>query len=259
MWDKWTFHTDEKFESSTMIISLSTGVPQYFLLYSQARELAKFLLERTETRKLATYYSSTMEEFVQVGDDNLAMLPAYEVHELKLQGNLRDGRVLLFSGYASPRNEVYEFCERILTTAKERWGVKRIISIGARWSEEPTQPVVDSVKVYGFGGTKEDVALLRELQIPEHPAEVAPYFANVIVGLAPLYGIKSIKLSVDHGEVRPHPKQVKALLMTLSKILGFELNLKELDEEAEKLKAEINLLTRSLNKGNKLYDDSSLV
>ncbi|PSN86966.1 hypothetical protein B9Q03_11445, partial [Candidatus Marsarchaeota G2 archaeon OSP_D] len=63
MWEKWVFHSDKKLTDSTMIISLSTGAPQYFMLYSQGRELAKYFLEHFENEKLASYYASTMEEF----------------------------------------------------------------------------------------------------------------------------------------------------------------------------------------------------
>jgi proteasome assembly chaperone (PAC2) family protein len=257
MWNRWVFHSDERFDGTVMIISLSTGLPQYFLLYSQARELAKFLLERFGARKLATYYSSTMEDFVQVNDDGVAELPSYSVHMLEIPGAKE--KTLLFSGYSSPRDHTYEFCEHVLGVAKERWGVKRIVSVGARWSEEPTQAVVDEVKVYGYGATKEDAQFLRGFGILENPTEIAPYFANVIVGLAPLYGISAVKLSVDHGEIRPHPRQVKALVQTLGRILGFDLDLSELDAEAEKLKTEVNLISKVNTGKNRSYDDPSFI
>jgi proteasome assembly chaperone (PAC2) family protein len=255
MWEKWVFHSEERIERSSMIVALSTGLPQYYMLYSQGRELAKFLLEHVENKKLASYYSSAMEDFVLVNDDAVAELPAYGVHRLMPTRSDSEEQILLFSGHSSPREETYEFCDSLLSTAKSKWGVQRIISIGTRWAEEPTQPVVETSKVYGFGGSNADVALMRKLGIIEHPTEVAPYFANIIVGMAPLYGLSAIKLSVDHGEVRPHPRQIKAIMGVLGKMLGFSVDVSLLDEEAEKLRTDVNLLTKNLGKGGRIDGD----
>ncbi len=244
MWEKWVFHSDTKLTNSSMIFALSTGMPQYYMLYSQARELARYLLERIEHERLASYYSASMEEMVYVNDESQAELPGYYVDRLKLPHSEASGDLLLFSGNASPRQHTYEFCDSLLRVAKDRWGLRTIVSLGARWTEEPTQLTVESSKVYGFGGTAEDAALLRSLGVLEHPSEVAPFVANMIVGLSPLYGISGMKLAVDHGEVRPHPKQVKSLLTVLQKMLGFELDLSQLDEEAEKLKLDVNVLSK---------------
>ncbi len=249
MWEKWVFHSDIKLTDSTMIISLSTGAPQYFMLYSQGRELAKYFLEHFENEKLASYYASTMEEFVSV-NDSVGELTGYTIHRLAVPSNTKQ-EILLFSGYSSPRSHVYEFCDSILTTAKERWGVKQVISIGARWSEEPTQPVIEESKVYGFVGSSEDTYLLRKAGVVEHPSEIAPYFANIVVAMAPLYGMSSMKLSVDHGEVRPHPKQLKALIQALGRLYDFEVDPKNLDEEAEKLKVDVELILKNLRKDGK--------
>jgi len=238
-----------------MIVALSTGLPQYYMLYSQGRELAKFLLEHVENEKIASYYTSAMEDFVMVNDDTVAELPAYGVYRLMPSRGTSEEQILLFAGHSSPREETYQFCDSLLSTAKSKWGVQRIVSVGTRWAEEPTQPVVEASKVYGFGASSADVAFLRKMGIIEHPTEVAPYFANIIVGMAPLYGLSAIKLSVDHGEVRPHPRQVKAIISALEKMFGFSVDMSLLDEEAEKLKTDVNLLTKNLGKGGRIDGD----
>ncbi|MEM0322360.1 MAG: PAC2 family protein, partial [Thermoprotei archaeon] len=177
-------------------------------------------------------------------------LTGYSVHRLMIPSKT-NREILLFSGYSSPRNHVYEFCHSILSTAKERWGVKEVVSIGARWSEEPTSPVIEESKVYGFVGSSGDLNLIKKAGVMEHPSEIAPYFANIVVSMAPLYGISAMKLSVDHGEVRPHPKQLKALIQALGRLYDFEADLRSLDEEAEKLKVDVELILKNLRKDGK--------
>lgn len=229
-----------------MIVALSTGLPQYFMLYSQARELSSYLLEHIQSLKLATYYTSAMEEFVNVGDDAVAKLPGYEIYQLK--PNRTPGstdEILLLTGYASPREHIYEFCDRVLTKAVEKWKVGTLVSVGARWADEPTEPILSSSRVYGFGGSEAESSIIRKLGLPEHPAEVAPYFANVIASMAPLYGVMGFNLSVDHGEPRPHPRQLQAIIAALSKLLGFSLDVTDLDAEAEKLKTDVQFLNQA--------------
>ncbi|MEM3671253.1 MAG: PAC2 family protein [Thermoprotei archaeon] len=257
MWERWVEHDEPHIKESVMIVALSTGLPQYFMLYSQARELAAFILENVENKKIATYYNSVMEEFANVGDDAIATLPTYEVYQLFPQRtSKRNDAILMLTGYASPRNDVYEFCDRVLTKAVSKWGVKTLVSIGARWADEPTEPVLDSSRVYAFGASKTESQIIRRLDLAEHPAEMAPYFANVIASMAPLYGLMGFNLSVDHGEPRPHPRQKQALIRALCKLLEFNVDTSSLDLEAEKLKADVRFLNQAKGSRRQGPEDS---
>ncbi len=64
--------------------------------------------------------------------------------------------------------------------------------------------------------------------------ESAYYFGNLIVGMAPLYGMRGFKFSVNHGEPLPHPKSTISFLRILSKY-GLEVETSELESQAKEL------------------------
>jgi predicted ATP-grasp superfamily ATP-dependent carboligase len=47
--------------------------------------------------------------------------------------------------------------------------------------------------------------------------------------------MRGYKVSVNHGEPRPHPKSLMAILKVLERKLGLEVELSELVEEAKRL------------------------
>ena len=57
-------------------------------------------------------------------------------------------------------------------------------------------------------------------------------------GHSPCFSIKGYRLSVNHGETRPHPKSVIALVKMVSKIIGIKIDTLELEEYAKKRKQE---------------------
>ena len=82
-----------------LLVSVSTSNPQYVLLYSQARELGKFLVSKLDFRLIASLYSSALAPEVQVSADGIADLISnnFYLHHGK------DRDYLLFAGHASLR------------------------------------------------------------------------------------------------------------------------------------------------------------
>ena len=146
-------------------------------------------------------------------------------------GKTRD--YLLFSGHSSPLEAEYEYGETILEYAKDL-GVKDVISIGARWTQPVLSPV-QAPKVLGFSSDEEGVLKLKEIGVTILKSESAFYFANVIVPLAKLHGLRGYKLSVDHGEPIPHPKSLIAILDVLSKMIGLEVDSSDLLAQSKEL------------------------
>lgn len=212
-----------------MIIALSTSMPQYVMLYSQARELGRYLKKHLAVKPFAKYYSDAMPPSCLVREDGVAGL--YEC-EFGLFESENGRSIVLLSGDSSPHTLHYEFSHSILSFAK-KIGVGEIFSIGTRWAEPPRP--TDVTDVFGFASNPEAAERLRKTGLKVLRDEEAPYFANLVVGLAELHSITGYKLSVDHGEPKPHPASVKALLQALSKMLDFKVDTSELDREAERM------------------------
>ena len=211
-------------KNSAMVVAVSTSIPQYRALYSQARELGEFMLKKMEFRKIATVHSSAFPPEVMVREDGVSTLPACHFY-------LGKGGLVLFAGDASPMDDQYEFAHVLLGYAKEL-GVKELYSVGARWAENPLPPETDPEPT-GFASDAAGVAKLKKHGVKVLGEEPAPFFASMVVGMAKEYGLRGFKLSVDHGEPSPHVRSVAKLLGVLSTLAGFEVALDELRSQAK--------------------------
>ncbi len=212
-----------------LIVSLSTSNPQYIILYSQARELASYLQSKLSFDRFFSLYSSALPPAIQIKSDGTLELAG--VHFYHHFNGKRD--IILLSGQSSPMADEYEFSDQVLSFA-EKIGVRDMVSIGARWSEDPISPF-EAPKVIGFSSDTDGVEELKTLGVEIQKEESAYFFANTIVSLASKYSIRGFKLSVNHGEPRPHPKSLIALLTVLSKLMREEIELSELESSASEL------------------------
>jgi proteasome assembly chaperone (PAC2) family protein len=210
-----------KLRNPAMIVAVSTSIPQYRALYSQGRELANYLFLKLKFERLATFNSSASPPEVIIREDGTATLPACHVDVTRAK---RD--ILLFSGDASPMDDQYQYSRALLEYAREL-RVKELYSIGVRWAENPSTTESDPV-TNGFATDKAGAAKLQKFGLKLIIEEPAPFFASMVVGLAPEYGIRGYKISVDHGEPSPHPKSVARMLQALSSLTGLVVPVDEL-------------------------------
>jgi uncharacterized protein len=209
-----------------IVVAVSTSLQQYKALYSQGRELAKYLLKTLEFKEVATLFSSSFAPEVIVGEDGVCNLPSCRFY---LHRGMRD--LLLFAGDASPMDDQYEFTRLVLDFAK-KCGVTELYSIGARWSENPISAFEDP-EVNGFASDVSGVAKLEKHGVRAIKGEPAPFFSSLVVGLAKASGIEGFKLSVDHGEPIPHTRAVLKMLKVLMDMGGFEVDLSGLNSQLE--------------------------
>ena len=208
-------------KNPALIVAISTSLPQYRALYSQARESGRFMLSKMDFSRIATIHSSCLAPEVTVGDDGVATLLGCYLH---LARGKRD--IVLLTGDSSPMEDQYQFARMVLSYAKEL-GVKEMYSIGARWAENPLSPEAEP-QPNGFATDEVGVGSLKKVGVKIIQEEPAPFFASIVVGLAAEYGMRGYKISVDHGEPSPHPRSVARILGTLSALVGFELSTEEL-------------------------------
>jgi len=225
MWIDFEADGVSSLRSPVMIVAVSTSMPQYRALYSQAREMAEYLLRKMSFKKVGTVRASAFPPEVLVRNDGLSTLP--ECSFYLCRGN-RD--LLLFAGDTSPADEQFEFSQFLLTVAK-KMGVEELYSVGARWAENPLPPEAEP-QATGFATDSAGVAKLRAQGVRILGEEPAPFFASMVVAMAKDVGIRGYKLSVDHGEPSPHVRSVTKLLEILSGMASFDVDLSELRAKA---------------------------
>jgi proteasome assembly chaperone (PAC2) family protein len=212
-----------------LLVSVSTANPQYRLLYSQARELGKYLLKKLEFKQIATLYSSAMSPEIRISRAGISSMLSnnFYLHS----GKSRD--YLLFAGHSSPLESEYEYGQTVLDYA-QKLGVTELISIGARWSQPVLSPT-EAPKVLGFSSDEIGASKLQDAGATIVKSESAFYFANVIVPLSKLHGIRGYKLSVDHGEPIPHPKSLIAIFDVLSRLIQLQVDTNDLVAQSKEL------------------------
>ena len=230
MWQKLEESSRPELNDPVLLVALSTSMQQYRALYSQARELGKYMLKNMKFDKFATLYSSSMPPLVMISDEGMIRLSSASFYRY---AGKRD--VVLLAGDASPVDNQYEYCETVIDYAK-KLGIDEIVSVGTRWTEEAGSPTA-TPGVKGFASDVKGVEELRSLGVEIIRDEPAPFFASLIVALASRQGLRGYKLSVDHGEPIPHPKSVSQILVVLQKMLGFGIETEELNVVAAKIAA----------------------
>ncbi len=216
---------EQAVKASAMVVAVSTSMPQYKALYSQAREMSEYMLKKMKFEKIATVRASAFPPEVLVREDGASTLPACSFYLSRGKSGL-----VLFAGDTSPMDDQYEFTQFLLGMA-EKMGVEELYSVGARWAENPLPPEADP-QATGFATDAVGVAKLKKSGVKILSEEPAPFFASMVVAMAKDHGIRGYKLSVDHGEPSPHVRSVLKLLDILSGMAGFEVDLDELRTKA---------------------------
>lgn len=244
MWLDFQKIKSPKLKDPTMIVAVSTSMPQYRILYSQGRQLGDYMLKKMKFERIATIRSSAFPPEVIVRDNGISTLPECN---FSLNSDGRD--LVLFTGDSSPMESQYDFARMLLDYAKDL-DVKELYSVGTRWAESPLSPDVEP-EPNGFSTDKVGVAKLRRNGVKVIAEEPAPFFASLVIGMAREYGIRGYKLSVDHGEPSPHPRSVARLLRALSAMIGFHMEL-DTNEQAKHDPEDLEELRRD-NRGSAIY------
>ncbi len=212
-------------KTPAMVVAVSTSMPQYRTLYSQAKELGEYMLRKMTFEKIGTVRASAFPPEVLVREDGISTLPQCSFYLSRGKSDL-----LLFAGDTSPMDDQYGFAQFLLAKAKSM-GVEELYSVGARWAESPLPPEADP-QATGFATDATGVTKLKKHGVKILGEEPAPFFASMVVAMAKDHGIRGYKLSVDHGEPTPHVRSVMKLLAILSGMVGFEVDLDELRSKA---------------------------
>ena len=102
MWNKLIAREGMALNDPVLIVAVSTSLPQYRILYSQARELAKFMLRKMEFERLGSLYASALPPAFLIRQDGTAGLVG--THFYHHRGQKRD--IILFAGDSAPDRQL---------------------------------------------------------------------------------------------------------------------------------------------------------
>jgi proteasome assembly chaperone (PAC2) family protein len=231
LWERIEVDGKPALKDPVLIVSLSTNLSQYRAMYSQAKELANFMLQEMEFTRIATIFSSAFPPVAVISGDGIVRLSSAEFNS---HAGSRD--LVLLAGDSSPHDNQSEFAEAVLRYARDL-GVNEFISIGTRWTEQAAPPSAVP-KVTGFASDEAGVEVLKSHGVEIAKDEPAPFFASLVVGFAEEFGMRGYKISVDHGEPSPHPLSVIQLLGVLEKMVGIKLQTEGLEAKAREMAKE---------------------
>ncbi len=205
---------------------LIQGVPGLGLVGKIA---ASYLIRKFNAEKVAVIYSDYLplpdgSSGVRV-EENEVQPPSYEIYFIK--GGKND--ILVLTSEVQPiAFGQYKIGELVLDYAQEL-GVETVITMGGY---VPGSPDVKGV----FACTNDDefmTILMEEANVKPLTGGYVTGAAGLLVGLADLRGIRSACLLGTTSGAFPDPKASKMVLEVLNKVYELNIDLKELEREAE--------------------------
>lgn len=204
---------------------LIQGVPGLGLVGKIA---ANYLIEKLESEKIASIYSDHLPlpdgtSGVRVDEDEV-IPPSYDLYLIK--GRSYDLLVLTSEVQPTVFGQ-YEIGELVLDYAQQL-GVRIVITMGGY---VPGSPGVEGV----FACTNDDEFMekLSEIGVKPLTGGYVTGAAGLLVGLADLRGMVSACLLGTTNGAFPDPRASKMVLEVISKLFDLELDLEELEREAE--------------------------
>jgi len=205
---------------------LIQGVPGLGLVGKIA---ASYLIRKFNAEKVAVIYSDYLplpdgSSGVRV-EENEVQPPSYEIYFIK--GGKND--ILVLTSEVQPiAFGQYRIGELVLDYAQEL-GVETVITMGGY---VPGSPDVKGV----FACTNDDefmTILRKEADVKPLTGGYVTGAAGLLVGLADLRGIRSACLLGTTSGAFPDPKASKMVLEVLNKVYELNIDLEELEREAE--------------------------
>ncbi len=204
---------------------LVQGVPGLGLVGKIA---ANYLIENLESERIASIYSDHLPlpdgtSGVRVDTDEIVP-PSYDLYLVR--GGVHD-LIVLTSEVQPTVFGQYEIGELVLDYAQEL-GVRIVITMGGYVPGSP-----DVRGVFACTNSEEFMRKLSEVGVRPLTGGYVTGAAGLLVGLADLRGLTSACLLGTTNGAFPDPKASKMVLEALSKLFGLEVDLNELEREAE--------------------------
>jgi len=206
-----------------------------------------FMIDELKAVKLFELFSYTFPHSVFVNEKNLVELPTIEIYYKKMK---RGNDLLLLAGDVQPIDEVscYEFSEKIINILAEFKGSEIITLGGIGLQNVPKKP-----KVFCTGNSKKIIDKYKKGTVLNENlyGVVGPIVgvSGLLLGLSEKKDIPAISML---AETYGHPmylgvKGAREILKVLSKKLGLDIKLEDLDKEIKELETEMIKRTEELS------------
>ena len=191
----------------------------------------QYLLTQLKAEKLATLYSPYFPFHVLVGEKGGARLLHGEFYVWKNEAGSSD--LIFLVGDSQPKTIEGQFeVANIILDFAEKQKVKTIVTIGGYRNEVEGTPKVVAVSTNSaiFEGALKAGAVSSEAGTPIVGT------AGLLLGLAKFRKIDAVCFLGETRGYLPDPKTAKTVIEVLQGFLGFNVDLKSLDEEIERSK-----------------------
>jgi uncharacterized protein (TIGR00162 family) len=198
----------------------------------------RYLIKQLKAKKIAYLYSPHFPYFVLVNKKgNVRLLRGAFYYYQNPKGN----DVILFTGDSQSQTieGQYEIADRMLDFS-EKHGVKTIATIGGYRMEPKEKP-----RVFIAATDKEilDKALQSGATLSASGSPIVGT-AGLILGLAKFKKINALCLLGETRGYLPDPLAAKSVLEVLKSTFGFDLDLKDLDEEIKRAETMVTQLQK---------------
>jgi hypothetical protein len=198
-----------------------------------ARLAVDYIIEKMKMTKTYDIFSTHLPAQVFVNPNGSALLPRNSVFAKNIT---KSKSMLIFTGdfQGSTSEGQYEIAETILNMAKEN-GVKTVYTLGGYGIGK----LVETPRVLG---AVTDIKMKKKLESAgvifseNEPGGGIIGSAGVIMGLAgEFYGMNAACIMGETSGYFTDPKAALAIIKTLSKLIGFRINLREMEERSRNI------------------------
>ncbi len=189
----------------------------------------EYLVKHLEARKIAELYSPHYAYYVLVSKAGAVRLLRSEFYCWKNEHGGSD--LILLTGDTQPQTieGQYEVADAILRFAEQN-NAKMILTIGGYRTEAKEEP-----QVFISSTSQELLSKVSETGMKSSPPG-SPIVgtAGLLIGLAKLRNLDAACLLAETPGYLPDPKAAKSVVKVISKMLGFDVDLSDLDNEIVK-------------------------
>ena len=182
---------------------------------------AMHMIRELGGRKFAVIKSSSFQDFAMTIEGGGVRTPVNELYECA-------GRFMVLYGNTQASDNVgqYELCWRVLELAK-RYGCRVVLTMGGYKRDR----VSGRPKVYCAATDRDLLEEARELCDGVVVGNIYGA-AGLLLGLGKLMGLKGVCFLAETPGLYPDARAAKEVLSVVSRFLGFEIDLKKLEQAA---------------------------
>ncbi len=201
---------------------------------------AMHLIEELNAKKCTEIYSSHFPPQVLIDDEGIINLVSNELYYHKGKGKERDLLFLVGEYQGIDSSGQYDLCQKIINLVKEI-GVTTIYTLGGYGLGK----LVPEPRVLGAATSKEVVDSFKKVGVEfvdGEPGAGIVGASGLLLGLGKLQNMQGGCLMGETSGYMVDPKSASAVLKSLQKLLGVNINLSELEERAKQVDSITNQL-----------------